>query len=545
MKNYKVKTNRKVIKKATKEFVIKYIVSLLLRLIVLVNPILFSKAIDNVTNGLYSTAFIFIYISIALIIFLRLGEILNIYLWHKLHNKLYEEYNSLALECTHDNSLFSLSRINSSEFINIVNNDISIMATFLSNAVIRSIRVIEFFIILGYFYTINFYIGLAGTFVSIVAFIILYTTSKKIDKVNIDKSLEYDRKTNVMIEFFLGIKEIKNFNIFDQVKNRYEKYTSNYTKSLLKQRVVEDALKFGVILLIDIFRLGLIIYAIFLISKGDLTIGVLIIIYNYFAQLIENFGELVTFNINFRQFKVAKLRYYKLIEYSSATDDNYEIRNKELNGLIEFKNVLYGYRDNPILDNVSLKFMPNTINILTGKISGAHSGIFDLLLKSNRQHEGNITIDEIDINNFDHDYYFNNVSLVNKEPTFFNMSIRDNLNIINSNFTRNVEICKDLEIHDDIMMLEDGYDTIISATGAPLNSDLKYFLGIARVLIKKPKIMLFDESFDSFDKYTRTKIINLLKKYKKNHVILIITKEQDFLNIADNIIKFKDNKVAK
>ena len=158
MKNYKVKTNRKVIKKATKEFVIKYIVSLLLRLIVLVNPILFSKAIDNVTNGLYSTAFIFIYISIALIIFLRLGEILNIYLWHKLHNKLYEEYNSLALECTHDNSLFSLSRINSSEFINIVNNDISIMATFLSNAVIRSIRVIEFFIILGYFYTINFYI---------------------------------------------------------------------------------------------------------------------------------------------------------------------------------------------------------------------------------------------------------------------------------------------------------------------------------------------------------------------------------------------------
>ncbi len=545
MKNYKVKTNSIIIKGAKKEFFLKYIISIFLRVIVLINPILFSKAIDSVTGTNYNKAYIYIFISIGLIICLRLGEILNTYLWQKLYNKLYEKYTELALQSTYDNSLFSLSRISNSEFINIVNNDISILANFLATFVIRSIRVIEFFVILIYFYTLNLYIGIAGTSVSLIAFIILYLSSKNIEKVNTKKSLELDYKTNVMIEFFLGIKEIKNFNIFEQIKNRGKKYTKNYTKSFLTQRVVEDSYKFGVTLLIDLFRLGLIIYGIFLISKGQLTIGILVIIYNYFAQLIENFAELANFNINFRQFNVAKGRYYKLIEYTKNIEDHKELYNQELIGEIEFKNILYGYRDNPTLNNVSLKFMPNTINIITGKQGSGQSGIFDLLLKLNRQHEGHITIDDININDFNNDYYFNNISLAPKEPSFFNMSIRENLSIINADFSQLVKICKDLGIHNEIIQLKNGYDTIISSTGAPLNSDLKYFLSIARVLVRNSKIMLFDESFDFFDKKTRFKIINLLKEYKKNHVLIIITKEQDFLDIADQVILMDQNKIVK
>ncbi len=545
MKNYKVKTNSIIIKGAKKEFFLKYIISIFLRVIVLINPILFSKAIDSVTGTNYNKAYIYIFISIGLIICLRLGEILNTYLWQKLYNKLYEKYTELALQSTYDNSLFSLSRISNSEFINIVNNDISILANFLATFVIRSIRVIEFFVILIYFYTLNLYIGIAGTSVSLIAFIILYLSSKNIEKVNTKKSLELDYKTNVMIEFFLGIKEIKNFNIFEQIKNRGKNYTKNYTKSFLTQRVVEDSYKFGVTLLIDLFRLGLIIYGIFLISKGQLTIGILVIIYNYFAQLIENFAELANFNINFRQFNVAKGRYYKLIEYTKNIEDHKELYNQELIGEIEFKNILYGYRDNPTLNNVSLKFMPNTINIITGKQGSGQSGIFDLLLKLNRQHEGHITIDDININDFNNDYYFNNISLAPKEPSFFNMSIRENLSIINADFSQLVKICKDLGIHNEIIQLKNGYDTIISSTGAPLNSDLKYFLSIARVLVRNSKIMLFDESFDFFDKETRLKIINLLKEYKKNHVLIIITKEQDFLDIADQVILMDQNKVVK
>ena len=317
-----------------------------------------------------------------------------------------------------------------------------------------------------------------------------------------------------MTEFFLGIKEIKNFNIFKQIKSRGKNYTKNYYNAVLTQRVVEDSFKFSLTLLIDLFQLGIVIYGIILISKGQMTIGTLLIIYNYFSRLIENFTEFTTFMINYRQFKVARTRYYKLIEYSQNKDENNHYYNNDLKSAIEFKNVLYGYRDNPTLNNVSFKIDPNSITAITGKSGSGKSGIFELLLKLNRQHEGQILIDNLNINEYDNDFYFNNICLVSKDPTFFNMSIRDNLNIINGDFSKVVRICKQLQIHEEIMQLNDGYDTIISTTGAPLSNTLKYFLGIARVLVRDSKIMLFDEAFDTFDKETRLKLINLLQIYK-------------------------------
>ncbi|MDD2505126.1 MAG: ATP-binding cassette domain-containing protein [Bacilli bacterium] len=545
MENYKTKINRKIIKKAKKEFLFKYIISIALRLVVLLTPILFSKAIDNVTDGNFDKAYTFIFIVIGLVIFLRLGEIFNTFLFHKLYNKLYQNYNKLALQSTYDNSIFSLSRISNSEFINIINNDIAIIANFLCSFVIRSIRIIEFVVIIIYFYTINLYVGISGTIVSIISFIILYLSSSNIETVNKKKAYDLDSKTNVMTEFFLGIKEIKNFNIFNQIQDRSKKYTSDYASSFLTQRVVEDSYKFGVTLLIDLFRYGLVIYGIILISKGELTIGVLLVIYNYFAQLTDNFSELTNFNINYRQFIVAKNRYYKLIEYTQNQDDNKDLRHKDFNGLIEFKNILYGYRDNPTLDNVSFVCKPNTINVITGKSGSGKTGVFDLLLKLNRQHEGDLTIDNININDYDNDYYFDNISHVNKEPTFFNMSLRENLNIINNDFSKVVKICKDLGIHEEIIQLKEGYDTIINSNGSPLNPNLIYFLGIARGLVRESKIMLFDEAFDAFDKETRLKIIKLLKEYKNNHVIIIITKEPDFLKIADQVLLIDKSTVIK
>ncbi len=543
--NYKTKINRRIIKQAKREFLFKYLSSILIRLIVLIIPILFSKAIDNINLGTYKTAIIFVAINIVLIIIQRFAEIFNTYLWHKLYNKLYEKYTDLALQSTYNNSLFSLSRISNSEFINIINNDINIMAEFFGNFVTRSVRIVEFIVIFIYFYIINIYVGFAGTLVSIVALLILFLSRKNIEKVNIQKSLELDRKTNVMTEFFLGIKEIKNFNIFKQIKNRGKNYTKNYYNAVLTQRVVEDGYKYFLTLLIDLFRLGLVIYGVVLISKGQMTMGTLLIVYNYYAQLIENFTEFASFTINYRQFKVAKKRYYKLIEYSqNKTGDNHYYNN-DMKGAIEFKNILYGYRDNPTLNKVSFKIEPTSITAITGKSGSGKSGIFELLLKLNRQHEGKILIDNLNANDYDNDYYFNNICLVSKDPTFFNMSIRENLNIINDDFSKIVRICKQLQIHEEIMQLNDGYDTAISTTGAPLSNTLKYFLGIARVLVRDSQIMLFDEAFDTFDKETRLKLINLLQIYKKHHTLIIITKEPDILEIADQIILVDKNKVIK
>ena len=75
------------------------------------------------------------------------------------------------------------------------------------------------------------------------------------------------------------------------------------------------------------------------------------------------------------------------------------------------------------------------------------------------------------------------ISSVRRDPTFFNVSIKDNLSIFDSNFENIVNLAKELEIHDYIMALDDGYDTILDARGNNINTDVKYALAIMRVLL--------------------------------------------------------------
>jgi ABC-type bacteriocin/lantibiotic exporters, contain an N-terminal double-glycine peptidase domain len=536
------KINRLVLMSAKKEFIFKVLISMFVRASVMIIPILFGMAVDNISNKNYDTAVLMVIFSMGLITIQRISEEINTYSWHKLYNKLYENYTNYALDYTYNNSIFSLSRISLSEYMNIMNNDINIMAEFYCNLITRIVRIFEFAIIFVYFFMINMYIGIAGIIVSLVAFSILFFSSKKIENVNKIKSANLDKKSSVLYELLLCMKEIKGFNIFGSIKTRIKDNTKVYTNSVLKQRVTEDAFKFSMLLLIDLFRLGLFLYGIYLISKGNMTLGVLIVIYNYYSQLIDNFSEFSAVNINIRQVTVAENRYNKILEFSKNSEKHYN-NISSTKGEIVFENVLYGYKSDPILDDVSLKIEPNTINVITGKAGSGKSGVFDLLLKLNVQHEGKILIDNTDINEYSTDEYFEFISLVSKEPNFFNMSIKENLSIVNSDFERTIRTCKKLGIHEYITQLKDGYDTIINSSADNLKPTVKYLLGIARVLSKNSKIMLFDETLSTLDNETKQKVINILKEKRRYHTIVIASRELDILKIADKVFVLNENKL--
>ena len=194
-----------------------------------------------------------------------------------------------------------------------------------------------------------------------------------------------------------------------------------------------------------------------------------------------------------------------------------EIVKEDIKGKITFQNVLYGNKQDPILNDVSFVIKPNTFNIITGLSGSGKTGILDLLLRYNRQHKGTILIDEENISNISSDKLSKIVSAVRKNPTFFNISIKDNLSIFDSNFENIIYFCKLFGIHDYIMGLENGYDTILLNDATNINSDVKYVLAIIRVFLKKTKIMLFDEVFDYLSKDISTNILAFLKNLKNEN----------------------------
>lgn len=530
-----------VLKKSKKHLFFRFFCSLVYRAIAMITPILFSSAVNEVTNGDYGKAIQISLIAIMCVIVFRVFDIINTYAWHKLYNCMYDNYTKIGINKVFDNSLYSLSRFNVGEFLNMMSTDISLMSDFYCNLIMRVIRIVEVMIIFVYFFMIDIYIGFAGIFMAIVAVSVIFLSSKKIERLNKNKSYSFDNRNTIINEFLLSIREIKAFNIFNPMKKRIEEATTTYTTSFLKQRVGEDIFKFSVLAFIEAFRWGMFIYGIYLITQGKMEMGSLLIIYNYFTQLVEGFSEFTTINIGIRQLKVSENRFFQLIIYSHdklMLEKKYKFRN--LN--IRFKDVLYGDKENPRLKDVTFSLMGKSINCVSG-IGTDKNGVVDLLLKLNSQHKGIITLGGINISDIDFDYYYSLVSSIDIDDRFFNISIRDNLNIVNDNFEEIVYICKKLNIHDEISKLKSGYDTVLNSNEDTLKSNTKILLNIARILLKNTRVMIFDEILSSLNNESREVVFEILNKKKEEHTIIVIDNNEQILSMCDNIVLLNESEV--
>ena len=534
---------KRVLKKSKSLVIFRFFVSLIYRSLAMVIPILFSLAVDKATNNEYNSAISLALISIGVVILYRSFDIIATYAWHRLYNKMYETYTKIGIEKVFDNSLYSLSRFNIGEFLNIMTTDINVMCDFYCNLIMRLIRVFEVTIIFVYFFMINLYIGLAGILVAILSLTIIFISSKKIEKLNQTKSINYDNRGTIINEFLSSIREIKTFNIFDAMKERINKSTSDYTKSYLKQRVGEDKYKYSMLMLIEVFRWSLFIYGIVLISKGQMEIGSLLIIYNYYTQLVDGFSEFATINIGIRQLKVSERRFYQLIVYShdkTLSSKKYRFTNYD----IKFDNILYGDINNPRLNNVNFDIKGGNITSIVGLPGSGKSGIVDLLLRLNAQHLGVVSINKKDIRTIDYEYYYKIVSSIDKEDKFLNISIKDNLKIVNDDFELIIDICKKLGIHDDIVMLKNGYDTILNSKDDTLKPNSKRLLNIARILLKNTKIMIFDGVLFELNKNSYLKVLDILEQIKNDHTIIIMDKELEIISKSDYIILLDNGMVV-
>ena len=528
-----------VLKKSKKYIFWKIIISIIYRGILMITPIIFGAAVDMVTGGKYREAILISLVGVLAVVLFRINDIVNTYSWHKMYNCIYDNYTKLGVNKVFDNSLHSLSRFNIGEFLNIMSTDINIIADFYCQLVMRVIRIFEVLIIFGYFFMIDFYIGVAGLVMGFISIIVILLSSKTIERLNRTKAYAFDRRNTIINEFLLSIREIKAFNIFEPIKKRITNSTEEYTKKYLNQRVGEDSFKFSILAFIEAFRWGLFIYGIYLISIGKMEMGSLVIIYNYFAQLIEGFSEFTTINVGLRQLKVSENRFFQLVIYSN---DKLMLDNKtRLNNYnIKFRDVVYGDKENPRLKGVSFDIKSKSINAITGLVGAGKSGVVDLLLKLNRQHSGDITIGGTDISSISFDPYYSLVSCIDKDDRFLNISIKENLLFVKDSFEEIVDLCKRLGIHDEILKLKNGYDTVLNSNDDTLKQNTKVLLNVARILLKDTRIMIFDSVLFLLNKESKRIVLDILNEIKDEHTIIIISKDKVYnTGEYDNISNLK------
>lgn len=515
--------NRKILLLHKGKFAIKFIVSILLNVFLLIIPIFYSKLIDALSILDFNRAYAFIIVFAGLTISYRIIEYFNQKAYFWLYLSLYKSYMNLGLKKTFNNSLYSLSRFSLSEFSNIMSEDFEMVSDYYSTLVIRIVEILEFIYIIVYFFFINSFIGLITLVSSIFIIFLLFWCNKSIEKTNIERKNHYDKRISLLQEIFLSIRNIKGFNVLKSINNRLNVVTDNYIKWHTKLNMNRFRLREITLGIIDIFKVISLVIGIYLIINDNMTLGTITIIYSYYAKLSELFTSIIVLSESINNKDVSLSRINKLFQYAS---NHYPIESNynDVVGNISFIKVLYGNKMKPYLNEVSFDLSNNSLVIISGSISSC-LGIFDLLLGYNRIHSGKIKIDGIDIDKYSKENISNIICFITEYPSFFNTSIRDNLLLFDDNFENVISVCKYLGIDDEIMKLENGYETIIENNGNNFSNDLRYLLAFSRILLKKSKIILIDNIFDHVSRGVRDKIIKMISELKNEHTIILISND--------------------
>jgi len=534
---------KKALSIAPKQYVLVVFSAIMIRALLLIIPVVFSYSIDFITESNYYGAIALLLSLIVITGIYRSFEGLYIIFYYKLYNRLYSYYNNQALSKTVNNSLFSLSRFSSGEYANIVITDVDVISTFFTTGVIRFIQIIEFLVIYIYFFSLDIMFFITAVILSLVMLAIAIKYGDVLQTVNERRKGALDSMTAGIYGFFNNIREVKSYHIFDRILDKGQKEIDNYLdKNALYSRKYNVSNQFF-LYVFEIFRLLSVLYGLFLVQQGQFAVGTLLIIYNYYQKIIDNFTSILTTNVDYRNLVVSLNRFNKLVEYSKKDEKGLELDKGDITGSITFDHILYGFKDNPTLKNASMKINPNSITVLSGRDEAAQNGIYDLLLKLNRQHEGEIKIDNYNINDIDDDSYYKIISSARRQSNLFETSIKNNLIAINDNYDLALEISKKIGLDEKIMKLKDGYDTVLTEN-TPISQNTRMLLIIARCLLKRSKIILLDDIVGSLDREHEKLILKYLEELKSDHTILIISNSEEILSKADYVLDISNKKIT-
>ncbi len=512
--------------------------SALLRSIsLLLIPVAAAKVVEFATIKDYQTTFLYATIFLIVSFIYVLCHHYN-YIAYKnnsifTHNKLQELI--LSKVTSYDENF--TKNMSTSYIVNTAFNDVGKVMQVPDQSFDAITGVVNIAIALIILISVNVYIGILALILYIIS---MYALDKNMKKKNYYLSRQRKHQDNIsslMGQVLDGNKEIKAFNMSDNLNTYLENYKKLWKKDYFKKRKYNDNFYVLVPTILGFGKIAIYLILIYLILNGRYDVATLVLVVGYYENIENEFKKLYSKLDNVSSFSIMLDRIYKILNYKTnnmlSFGDN---DNDYIKGKINFKNVSFTYEKQVVLKNVSFEIKPQSFTAIVGKSGSGKSTIFRLLLRLYKADKGTILLDDESIYDYTREVYSSNVSIVTQKPFIFDMSIRENFNLVDSNHSHQIEACKRVGIHDYIMSLKDGYNTKLVADAENISNGQKQLIALARTLLSKSEVLLFDEVTSSLDINTSKHVMEILKDLKRDHTILMITHKPSLMKLADDII---------
>lgn len=359
-----------------------------------------------------------------------------------------------------------------------------------------------------------------------------------------------DSKANAQaVDSLLNYETVKYFNNEQLEQSRYDNTVARWENAAVKSQTSMSLLNFGQGSIISIGVTIIMIFAGQGVVAGKLTIGDLVLVNTLMLQLFMPLGFL---GIVYRQLKYALADMdlmFGLLDREAEIKDQADA--KELivkSGDVEFRHVNFSYNpDRQILFDVDFKIPAGKKIAIVGPSGSGKSTLARLMFRFYEPDSGSIHIDGQDIRSVTQVSLHQAIGIVPQDTILFNDTIFYNIQYADPSATREqvIEAAKTADIHNFIDALPQGYETIVGERGLKLSGGEKQRVAIARVILKNPKILIFDEATSSLDSQSEQAILSALQSVATNHTTLAIAHRLSTIIDADCIYVLKDGRIVE
>lgn len=368
----------------------------------------------------------------------------------------------------------------------------------------------------------NFYIGLVGLCILPIYFYISQRQATRLSGWRRNLRRFREQKSQGIISIIDSITVIKSFNRETIEEQKQRELQENLTDNQLNTRKTSflfDGIKSFIEQIGIVF---IIILTAYFVLIGNMTIGMIMFHILLFNNVSAPIRQLHRIYDEMNDALIYSESYFAILKDDEETEESGNYRPMSIRGEFVIKNVDFTYPNGvKALKHINMTIRPNKITALVGLSGAGKSTVINLLDKFYVPDSGSITLDGVDLNDYDTQFLRNNIGLVLQKNHIFNGTIEENIRYGKIDATKEqvIEAARKAYIHDQITDLPDGYD----AKALLLSGGQQQRIAIARMFLKNPPIIFLDEPTASLDAIATEQIKNSLDAIKKDRTVIMIS----------------------
>jgi len=364
----------------------------------------------------------------------------------------------------------------------------------------------------------------------------------------VQKSL--DRVNGVMREYLSGVRVVKAFNRFDYEVTKFNAANEEFQAKSISAIRLMSVFSPAIMLTVNLGIIAVLWLGGNGVESGHIQVGHVIAFINYMTQILFS---LMTISMVFNMFVRARASAGRIgevfAEENEVTWKEGAAGDSNIKGRIDFENVSFSYKGTsgePVLKNINLTCLPGETIGIIGSTGSGKSSLVGLIPRFYEPTSGSIKVNGEEIRHIDPKKLREKIAIVPQKTTLFTGTVVENIRWGKEDAT--MEEIKDSATmagaDDFISASPEGYDTRIGQGGVNFSGGQKQRISIARALVKKPEILILDDSTSAVDVATEARIKDSLKNYAKGLTCLLIAQRITSIMDADKIIVLDNGEVA-